>query len=357
MLTVQRATDFTCDLANALLAPALGQPVTAVHTAPLGEGVGLMSAIARATLTLADDTQRTVVFKYPAETANADIAKGLNYYRNELNFYRELAADSPIEVPACLHASIDEATQDFLLILEDRQDAPAGDQLRDCDEALMGRAFTRAGELHGRFWSRTQAYPWLTPHNEPAANRFRRDAIFRPGVAPTLERFGELFTGNSAETVAQIAERFVELFELAMAGPQTFIHGDYRTDNMLLPEQGGMQDIIAVDWQNCGSGKGPHDIAYFSAQSCGAALRGDVELAQLRRYHDVLVGSGVRGYSFDECLHDYRLNLMITMITPVAVCGTLDPGNERGVALGRTMLTRSLAAMESMDCADLLQTL
>jgi hypothetical protein len=32
----------------------------------------------------------------------------------------------------------------------------------------------------------------------------------------------------------------------------------------------------------------------------------------------------VRNYRFDECRNDYRLNLMITMITSVATCGTLD---------------------------------
>jgi hypothetical protein len=97
-----------------------------------------------------------------------------------------------------------------------------------------------------------------------------------------------------------------------------------------------------------------HDIAYFSAQSCDGDLRGEIELQELRRYHETLIDCGVRDYSFDECLRDYRLNLMITMITPIAVCGTLDPGNERGMELGRVMLQRSLAALESMSCHELL---
>ncbi|CAN0598437.1 unnamed protein product, partial [Laminaria digitata] len=86
-------------------------------------------------------------------------------------------------------------------------------------------------------------------------------------------------------------------------------------------------------------------------------LRGEAELAELRVYHDTLTGAGVRGYSFDECVRDYRLNLMATMITPVAVCGTLDQGNERGVELGRTMLERSLSALQSMECDELLREL
>ena len=64
---------------------------------------------------------------------------------------------------------------------------------------------------------------------------------------------------------------------------------------------------------------------------------------------------GVKGFSFDECLERYRYNLLLVMITPVAICGTLDQGNERGVKLGETILERSFSAMESMNASDLLK--
>lgn len=356
-VTLSSASEFDVKLANELLSEHFGQRISSVNTAPLGEGVGLMSAIARAWLTLADGSERSVVFKYVAQTDNASIAKGLNYYSNELNFYRHLANDCPIPIPRAIYAYIEPETQEFLLILEDITDVPPGDQLQGCDRALMSRAFQRAGELHGRYWGRTEEHSWLNYHNTDELNLFRRDVIYQPGVVPTLERFGSLFAGNLESTVVRIGEQFVEVFERAMSGAQTFIHGDYRIDNMLLPEIDGQTDIITVDWQNSGGGKGPHDIAYFSSQSCGPELRGEAEIAELRVYHDTLIGAGVRGYSFDECLRDYRLNLMATMITPVAVCGTLDQGNERGVELGRTMLERSLSALQSMECDQLLREL
>ena len=46
--------------------------------------------------------------------------------------------------------------------------------------------------------------------------------------------------------------------------------------------------------------------------------------------------------------------MLVTMITPIAICGTLDQGNERGVKLGTTMLERAFTALESMSCSDLL---
>lgn len=354
---ISRAAQFDAALANEVLAERFRQPIVAVTQTPMGEGVGLMSSIARATLTLADGSERPVVFKYVAETQNAEIAKGLNYYANELNFYQHLAESCPIAVPESLFAFLEPDSQDFLLVLEDLRDAPPGDQLQGCDRALMSRAFQRAAQLHARHWGQLAQYPWMRYHSTPDSNLFRRDAIYLPSIEPTLAQFGHLFSGTLEQTVRQIGEHFVEIFELAMAGPQTFIHGDYRIDNMLLPVTNDGTDIVAVDWQNSGGGKGPHDIAYFSAQSCGPELRGEAERVELRGYYDTLTGAGVTSYSFEECLRDYRLNLMATMITPVAVCGTLDTGNARGVELGRTMLARSLAALESMECDALLQEL
>ena len=140
-----------------------------------------------------------------------------------------------------------------------------------------------------------------------------------------------------------------------MSGPQTLIHGDYRIDNLFFMRHSGELEILAVDWQNTSGGTGVHDVAYFSSQSCGVEFKGELEVSALHHYHDILVSEGVHNYSFDQCLPDYRLNLLFTMISPVAVCGTLDAGNDRGVELGRCMLERSLAALDAMECHQLLK--
>jgi hypothetical protein len=349
---IQNAEHFDAKLANQIL--QLDSPVLKIDVVPLGEGVGLMSSIARATMELADGTSTTCIVKVIAQTENVEISKGLNFYANEINFYRYLANDCPINTPRCLYASLDESTQDFLLILEDLGDSVAGNQLQGCSQEVMSLAYHRSAELHGRYWGKTEQLKWLNYQNIEEKNIFRRDVIYKPGVESTLNMFGEYFTGNLESTVVAIGEQFKELFEQAMGGAQTVIHGDYRTDNMLLPVVDGKTEIIAVDWQNTTGGNGTHDIAYFSAQSCDANLRGEIELQELRRYYETLIDCGVRNYSFDQCLLDYRLNLMITMITPIAVCGTLDAGNARGMELGRVMLQRSLAALTSMSCHELL---
>ncbi len=354
-IVIERYEEFTPEVANATIGHLFDAPITATEILTLGEGVGLMSSIARARLTLASSDQPTVIVKCVARTDNAALSKGLNFYRNEVNFYRHLAAQTPIPIPRGLYAAVDEKTQDFLLVLEDLGDATAGDQLITCTPEQMLVAFRRAAELHGRFWGRASEFDWLLYQIDMRSILFRRDAIFRPGVQPAMDRFPEQFSGNRADTVRRITEQYIDLFLNALGGEPTIVHGDYRTDNLFLVEVDGRDDIIAFDWQNTMGGNGTHDIAYFCSQSADADVQADTTMDALRLYHDTLIEAGVQGYSFDECLERYRYNLLVTMITPIAISGTLDQGNERGVALGRKLLERSFAALEAMDCEALLK--
>lgn len=342
-------SQFTTEIANEVLGARYGT-IHSVELQSMGEGVGLMSSIARAALNTEQGEKRIVV-KCIAQNENSEISKGLNFYTNENNFYSYLAADCPIESPPCLYAEIDPDTQDFLLILEDLGSDHAGNQLIDCPEDVMLEAFTRAAMLHAKYWDKIDQFTFLRSQIDDETTMFRQESIYKPGVEPTIKMFSDLISPEMADGIRAIGDQFFDIFNRAMNGPQTIVHGDYRTDNMMIfpgPR------IVAVDWQNTMSGNGPHDIAYFSSQSCGDNVRGDMEMRALRHYHDTLVQGGVKDYSFEQCRLDYQLNLLIVMITPVAVCGTLDPGNERGMALGRVMLTRSLSALESMDCLSLL---
>lgn len=353
-IVIDKYEDFTPEIANRTIGHLFDEKITGSEIRSLGEGVGLMSSIARAHLTFESGDEKTVIVKCIARTDNSELSKGLNFYFNEINFYQYLADETPIPIPRGLYSAIDPDTQDFLLVLEDMGDETAGDQLVSCTREQLDVAFRRAAELHGTFWGRTGEFDWLNHQIDMKTILFRRDAIFRPGIEPCIEGFGSYFTGNRAEVVRKIGEQWVDIFLNALGGEPTIVHGDYRTDNMFLVDKDGQPDIIAFDWQNTMGGNGAHDIAYFCSQSADASLHGDAQMQALRHYHETLVDHKVP-LSFDEVLERYRYNLLIVMITPIAICGTLDQGNERGVQLGETILERSFSALESLDCAELLK--
>ena len=79
-----------------------------------------------------------------------------------------------------------------------------------------------------------------------------------------------------------------------------------------------------------------------------------IEMDILRRYHEILLERGVTGYSFDQCLDDYRMSAMFCLVYPVVAGGNLDLANERGVELVSAMLGRSVDTILDLDCDEMI---
>jgi hypothetical protein len=50
---------------------------------------------------------------------------------------------------------------------------------------------------------------------------------------------------------------------------------------------------------------------------CYPDWRGRYERDSLRRYHDAIIGHGVRGYPVEALWHDYRLSALWQLTTPM----------------------------------------
>ena len=85
-------------------------------------------------------------------------------------------------------------------------------------------------------------------------------------------------------------------------------------------------------------------------QSLASGLRVEIEKPVLVHY---LKSLGRADYGFEQCWEDYRRIILGCLIYPVTVCGTLNTANERGRALGESMLSRNLAAIEDLGCTAL----
>ncbi|MEN8184779.1 MAG: phosphotransferase, partial [Myxococcota bacterium] len=117
------------------------------------------------------------------------------------------------------------------------------------------------------------------------------------------------------EPLEEIGERLREhlapiLRHLTRTSPRTLVHSDYKLENLIFGGPAGGVPFAVIDWQLMGRGRGVWDVAYFLAQSLHPEARRAVELDLLRTYHHDLVEGGVRGYTFEACLYDFRLSLL-----------------------------------------------
>jgi hypothetical protein len=338
---------------------ALGgdEKIVGFEALPLGEGYGMLGCLARLMLRYETGAGSlgSVIFKCATTSAgNRAVAAAFDMYQRELSFYRLLASDVSELVPAC-HAATYDPSGDFALLLEDFRDYRRGDQAAGCgvDDARL--CVDTLGALHSRWWDSVDdgLLDWVP---RPNGNMYKIGMIagVEAGWGPTLDTFGHLLPDELAGAGPRYLAGLPALHDRMSTGHQTFLHGDFRLDNLLFGLPGADRPLVLVDWQGCIVSKGTQDLAYFLTQNVSTDVRREHETDLVGRYHQGLVDHGVSGYSLDECWDDYRVAALWLWEYAVVIAGTLDPANERGVAFMAGLVERAASSIMDLDVLELL---
>jgi aminoglycoside/choline kinase family phosphotransferase len=333
--------------------------VTDVQWTPIGQGVGVLCQLARLSLTYdrpAPGAPATMVAKLPSPSEQTRaMAHAFQFYAREVAFYRELAPDVGLTSPRAYHAVSDPATQDFTLLLEDIGDRRLGDQVVGCTAEEAALAVAELPRLHAPWWNnpRLKEVGWL-PTAGSAVNK--AGMSFFPQAWPLFQAQGHTIPPRLQAVGERMAVACMQILDRFESGPCTICHGDYRSDNFFFGGA-GQPPLTVVDWQISLQASGVYDVAYFLSQSVSPEVRRAVERDLLQRYHEALLAGGVRDYSFDQMLADYRWGLLFCFNYPVMGGGLGDVSNERGVALVEAMWQRSSTAILDWDADALLQEL
>ena len=336
-----------------------GAKITSATPGKLGEGVGIMAEISRLSITY-DRTDSgapaSLIAKFPTvDPVNLGVARSLYFYPREVAFYTKLAQYSPIRTPRLFHAELDMADHGFVLLLEDLRGATMGDQIAGLAPPQAEAAITAIGRLHGTWWGKVDSgdmdalFDFAGPQYGAALQ-----AGYQAFLAPALANFADCYsdyTKKTAEALAPVAARVIK--QMA-SGARTFVHGDYRADNLLFGAALGEDGIAAVDWQISGRGGALYDVAYLICNSVPTEYRREAEQALLRRYHDTLLRMGVTGFSFDDCWQAYRFAVLCGLFVAIFTTGGMDVGNRRGLEMVRTAVRRVDAAVNELRAGDLL---
>lgn len=333
--------------------------VTHVDAEQIGVGVGFVGYLYRLRLTAEPDgaAPDTVVAKLPGEPTARLIAQLFRFFEREVKFYRDLAAATPVATPAVRYGAVDEATQDFVLILEDLGDRRIVDQLAACARADAELAVRTLARIHARWWdsAELEALEWVAPLDVRGQVETLIGA-YRAAWDIFVTRFGELVPEPLRTQGPRLADAMDRMVEELAQPPRTLVHGDYRLDNFFFSATPDQAPIVVGDWQICGAGRGPFDLAYFVAHSLSADDRRAFGDDLVALYHAALVEHGVIDYNFAACYRDFRLGVLFCFVYPVVGAATLQPGDERGERLQVELVKRSVSAILDLNALDLLST-
>ena len=322
--------------------------VASFHARPIGAGEGFFSAMQLLTLRfnknrstsvnnlsqpLVDDgefqgpSQVVAKFAVPYGVRLNILTRALGFNRTEVNFYKNKAMIAPdLPTPKCYFAHYDPTHARIALLLE-VVNGKSCDLVTGIAPDVALAAVVQLARFHANNWNRIRLKgigSFATLRSDTNFRNFARDRVFRPGVAglPTMaaglrssiDPEIQEYLGSVARHFNDINSLFFTPREIGGRFANTLIHGDFRAENIMVPEELGqpvVQDMKIIDFQLVKEGSGELDLCYMLAQSLAPAVRAEHEKTLMLAYHTELNRSlkaqGQPHYPISEFIFCYQL--------------------------------------------------
>lgn len=238
-----------------------------------------------------DALPATLAAKFAAsDPTSRQTAASFSLYRKEVMFYRQVAHLTGVRVPRVYAAEVDCDGCEFVLLFEDLGPCRAGNQLDGCSFEQARQAVLQAAALHAPTMDHAMLdADWLQP-NDDAQQALRH--LYPKAQAVFRERYASELAPEFMAICEDLADN-LELWFDRKPARRSFLHGDFRLDNMLFDVGGGAEPIAIVDWQTAAVGCNMTDIGYFLGCGIGPDLRRKSERPLLDAYCAEMTRLGV----------------------------------------------------------------
>jgi hypothetical protein len=335
-----------------------GDRVTECVVSTISEGVGFVGQVARVRVGYSRPqavAPASLIAKLPGATDSArQIGNVFRFYEREIRFYDGIAEECGMRAPRHWYSAMDPSRGAFVLLIEDLAPARVGDQIAGCTWEEAELAVRRLAQFHAHWWQspRLDELTWMPVYNDPVHHNAA--AAYGQAWQPFLAAFGAGMPEAFRGIAERLATNIIPLMGELSRRPWTMMHGDFRLDNLLFPPLPDGEAIAVIDWQITSRGRGAFDLGYFFCTSMEADVRRKHERDLMDLYFATLVDGGVTDYSREELLRDYRIAALFSLVYTVITLGSLDMGNERGLALFKALLSRNIAAIADYDAGSLM---
>lgn len=297
---------------------------------------------------------KTVFVKLSSESHEIkEISVEYGFYRREINFYKLIGKDAGVNTPRCYHTDMN-SIGDHVLVLEDLSAFENGDRMLGCsveDALLICRSLAK---LHSTWWEspKLENFDWLPDLNQvydftQISDTFRSAwDIFKkkvPHISKYIMDLGSQYA-NHAERVSS---------HLFQSSPRTLIHFDFHLDNLFFARNENT-DLIVVDWQLITRGRGIVDLSLLLCQNLSIDTRREYESNLLETYYKYLIDYGVKNYSYQELLYDYKISLIFHMFGLVFTLGADSFTSEQEKLIIETIIPRNMGAIDDIQAGDVL---
>ncbi|MHB8691927.1 MAG: phosphotransferase [Solirubrobacteraceae bacterium] len=288
----------------------------------------------------------TVIYKAagrsPVQQA-MDAALGLS--SRERFVYAHAASELPVRLPQCFNPS---APDDEPLLLEDLAALQPGDQVTGMELDTASQLVDTLAAMHARFWDRptpAAAPERLLVWSEPAKSAMVSQLV-ASGIDALRAGYRDRIPGAFLDAIAAYAARWTEVLARCQEGPQTFVHNDFRLDNIFFEADG---TPVVIDWQLAGRCRGTQDLAYLIASSMSTEAATAAWEGLVERYYDRLLASGIDGYSLEQCKTHYRQSALFPIGPGMALLGQMQLSDNDARGLADSFIARACLHAHHLD--------
>lgn len=280
----------------------------------LGGGRGFLSSVVRASLVYDREEKgapKSVVVKIEPESDTLHrFGDELNAFQREIRFYKEVASNVPIRLPI-LYFSVDEPPA-YSMVMEDLSSYTPGDQVIGMHRGQVMATVEILAKLQAKYWNNNalERLNWM-----PTTNAVGID--YQDKWGSFVEHFGSFVDSKGLDVGERLGKTIPWLEEEIEKRPKTIVHTDLREDNLLFGDPDSDEAILILDWQLAIRSIGVFDVARIIGGSELPSERSGHQLEVLRRWYDALIREGVRNYSWEEAVHDFRLAALQLLCFPV----------------------------------------
>jgi aminoglycoside phosphotransferase (APT) family kinase protein len=228
-----------------------------------------------------------------------------------------------VSTPHCYYSHHDSETGFALLVLEDLAPARNGNSMAGCSVDEVVRVLVTLARLHAAWWQAVDLAnaSWLrlrslvAPEAMIGAFAGAWPIFLRKLSIPVTSQISEMgdWIGQNLHAAAT---------SLFGSGPRTLIHNDVQADNLFFSDVDG--EVILIDWQMVTYARCVIDVAGWIRGQLEPEVRRINELQLLQLYHDALLAYGVQGYTFEQCMADYRLATVLAPARLACAVGLSD---------------------------------
>jgi hypothetical protein len=321
-------------------------------------GNGFYGQIVRLALTYDPpgvDGPRTMIAKFSSANPEMRLRPETKAsYEHEVRFYQEIARDSHLPVPVCYYADIDSNSGWHILLLEDLAPAKSGSRVKGCSQNEARIAIHNIARFHACWWENPglDKLSWLV--EKPGTFKPADVVYFREKLWPVfLRKAGKTLPVELMKTGQFLSEHWIRIaLRIFTEKPQTLIHSDYHSENMMFGAE-GEKAFYVIDWQFVKRGRGIWDVAYFLSQSMQPEDRQAIEMNLLHDYLQILYDNGVRNYSFDDAMNDYKMCIVHRFGNLISTIAAM-PFTEEQIRMHiNVLLPRIVSAMLDHECLSL----